>query len=464
MLNNNTGKLIDISEALENEYKSLVLGDDNNFPIDVFHPIIQNLIFELQDKLNYNIEYSSAATLSACSTAIGSRFKVEVKRNAWYEKCNLYVIMVGISGSIKSHPLSFAYHSINEKDKESYEKYKIELKEYKINQQRSFDEKDKGVEKPVYIKSVINDFTPEALAFSHSHNPKGVSIVVDELKGWINNFDRYNTGSEEQMYLSLWSGKSWLIDRKTQESIRIDDPFVNVIGTIQPKLIQDFANGDKSDNGFLDRMLFAYPKKEQPNLWNNKEVKYTHIKNYEVLINNLLDLNKLAKPKRQETQNSENLNILIFDKAAKDHLFNWQNEEENKLLNRDNNYEKSIFAKIQNYAIRFSLILHLQDIACETNYSSNIKTDVIKRAIKLAEYFRKVSLEIRETIENPDPLIDLSIKQKNVLFALPEEFSKKEGIEIAKNYEMPLSTFSRFLFKKKLFKKIQHGNYKKIVR
>lgn len=464
MLNNSTAKLIDISEALENEYKSLVLGDDNNFPIDIFHPIIQNLIFELQDKLNYNIEYSSSAILSACSTAIGSRFKVEVKRNAWYEKCNLYVIMVGIAGSIKSHPLSFAYLPLYEKDKESYEKYKQELKDYRINQQRAFEEKGKGIEKPIYIKTVINDFTPEAMAFSHSYNLKGISIVVDELKGWINNFDRYNTGSEEQMYLSLWSGKSWLIDRKTQEPIRIDDPFVNVIGTIQPKFIQDFANGDKSDNGFLDRMLFVYPKQEQPNLWNNKELDYTHIKNYEVLINNLLDLNKLAELKYEETESSENLNILNFDKEAKDHLFNWQNEEENRLLNRSNNYEKSIFAKIQNYAIRFSLILHLQDIASETDYDPNIKIDIVKRAIRLAEYFRKVSLEIRETIENPNPLIDLSVKQKNVLFALPKEFSKKEGIEIAKNYEMPLSTFSRFLFKKKLFKKIQHGNYKKIGR
>lgn len=456
-------KIINITAALEAEYQTLIQKKEKEFPIEVFHPVLQELILELQQKMNYATEYSAAAILSACSTAIGSQFKVEVKRNAWYEKCNLYVIIVGIAGSTKSHPLSFAFDPIHSRDKDTYKMYQLDLKEYQENQERSKETKDSGIEKPVYIKSIISDFTPEALAMSHANNPKGITIVVDELKGWLNNFDRYNSGGEEQMYLSLWSGKSWLIDRKTQEPIRIDDPFVNVIGTIQPKLIQDFAKGDKSDNGFLDRMIFAWPKTEQPNLWNHKEVNYQHINNYKTLIQNLYGLNQLVKPANQESEDLKESNILTFEKEAKNFLFDWQNTEETKLLDRDNNYEKSIFAKIQNYAIRFCLILHLQDISCETDYSPIIKIDIVKRAIQLAEYFRKVSLEIRETIENPNPLIDLSVKQKNVLFALPKEFSKKDGVVIAELYKMPFATFSRFLKKEEFFEKTAYGNYKKRI-
>ncbi len=456
-------KIINITAALESEYQILTQKKEKEFPIEVFHPIIRNLITELQQKMNYATEYTSAAILSACSTAIGSQFKVEVKRNTWHEKCNLYVIIVGIAGSTKSHPLSFAFDPIHARDKDAYKMYQLDLKEYKENQERSKDDKEKGQEKPVYVKSVISDFTPEALAMSHSNNPKGMTIVVDELKGWLNNFDRYNSGGEEQMYLSLWSGKSWLIDRKTQEPIRIDDPFVNVIGTIQPKLIQDFAKGDKSDNGFLDRMIFAWPKTEQPNLWNNKEVDELHLKNYDLLIQNLFDLNKSIEPETQETNPERDSIILTFNKQAKEYLFHWQNKEETNLLDRDNNYEKSIFAKIQNYAIRFCLILHLQDIACETDYNPIIKIDTVKRAIQLAEYFRKVSLEIRETIENPNPLIDLSVKQKDLLFALPKEFSKKDGVTIAESFKMPFATFSRFLKKEEFFEKSAYGNYKKKV-
>jgi hypothetical protein len=458
-----TPKIINITAALETEYQTLTQKKEKEFPIEVFHPVLQELILELQKKMNYAIEYTTASILSACSTAIGSQFKVEVKRNTWYEKCNLYVIIVGIAGSTKSHPLSFAFDPIHARDKDSYKMYQFDLKEYQENQERSKDDKEKGLEKPVYTKSVISDFTPEALAMSHANNPKGITIVVDELKGWLNNFDRYNSGGEEQMYLSLWSGKSWLIDRKTQEPIRIDDPFVNVIGTIQPKLIQDFAKGDKSDNGFLDRMIFAWPKIEQPNLWNDQEVEEQHLNNYQILIQNLYDLNQSVQKNNLETEQSENSVILTFEKAAKDYLFNWQNKEETKLLDRDNNYEKSIFAKIQNYAIRFCLIIHLQDIACELEYNSKIKLEVVKRAIQLAEYFRKVSLEIRETIENPNPLIDLSIKQKNLLFALPKEFSKKEGVIIADTFKMPYATFSRFLKKEVFFEKSTYGNYKKLV-
>ncbi len=462
-------KIINITQALETEYQILTQKKEKEFPIEVFHPILQELILELQQKMNYATEYTSAAILSACSTAIGSQFKVEVKRNTWHEKCNLYVIIVGIAGSTKSHPLSFAFDPINARDKDAYKMYQFDLKEYQVNQNRSKENKEKSAlseverEKPVYVKSVISDFTPEALAMSHSNNPKGITIVVDELKGWLNNFDRYNSGGEEQMYLSLWSGKSWLIDRKTQEPIRIDDPFVNVIGTIQPKLIQDFAKGDKSDNGFLDRMIFAWPKTEQPNLWNDQEVEEHHLNNYKALIQNLYDLNQSMIPEIHESDSQRNSVILTFEKQAKYYLFNWQNKEETKLLDRDNNYEKSIFAKIQNYAIRFCLILHLQDISCELDYSSVINVNIVKRAIQLAEYFRKISLEIRETIENPNPLIDLSVKQKNVLFALPKEFLKKEGVIIAETFGMPYATFSRFLKKEEFFEKSTYGNYKKLV-
>ncbi len=454
-------KIIDIYSELDKEYQKLTSTDKDKFPIGVFHPLIQDIILELEETMNYTIEYTSAAILAACSTSIGGYFKLQMK-NTWQEKCNLYIILVGVAGSIKSHPLSFAFQTIHNKDKELFKQYEIELKEYQSKLHSALEQKDKNIIKPVYVKSVINDFTPEAFALSHHINPKGVTIVVDELKGWLNNFNRYNNSNEEQMYLSLWSGKPWLIDRKTQGSLRIDDPFVNVIGTIQPKLIQNFAQGDKSDNGFLDRMLFVYPKIETSNLWNYKEVDPLKIKDYKNLIENLLVLPERISGYGEAISKRENNYLLYFTDEAKKRLIQWQNKEEIQLQNRDFNYEKSIFAKIQNYAIRFCLILHLQDLAIGSGYKNTIEIEIVERAIVLAEYFRKVNLDIRHSIENQDLLIQLSQKQKNVLFALPLEFTKKEGVEIAKVFDMPLSTFTRFLVKKEFFEKIQHGSYRNL--
>ena len=85
---------------------------------------------------------------------------------------------------------------------------------------------------PVRTRFLVSDITQEAMAKSISENPRGICLYMDELQGWINNFTRYNKGSEEQFYISLFNGYMYISDRKMNtNNIMIDSPFSNVIGT-----------------------------------------------------------------------------------------------------------------------------------------------------------------------------------------------------------------------------------------
>jgi len=91
----------------------------------------------------------------------------------------------------------------------------------------------------------------------HSHNPRGLCLWVDELSAWFKNFTRYNTGSEEQFWLSAFNGSTTMSDRKNcQNSIFIKRPFISVVGTIQKRLLTELANGERAANG-LAQSSFA---------------------------------------------------------------------------------------------------------------------------------------------------------------------------------------------------------------
>ena len=126
---------------------------------------------------------------------------------------------------------------------------------------------------PVRTRFLVSDITQEAMAKSISENPRGICLYMDELQGWINNFTRYNKGSEEQFYISLFNGYMYISDRKMNtNNIMIDSPFSNVIGTIQPEILIDTFKGSKSNNGLLDRILFAIPEIQDKLYWKDDDI------------------------------------------------------------------------------------------------------------------------------------------------------------------------------------------------
>ncbi len=68
------------------------------------------------------------------------------------------------------------------------------------------------------------------------------------------------------------SAKPVISDRKNaKSSVFITRPFIPVIGTIQKNILNDLAKGDRSSNGFIDRILFVMPQIQRKARWNDKD-------------------------------------------------------------------------------------------------------------------------------------------------------------------------------------------------
>ena len=418
------------------------------FPIDIFPSEIIEVLIECNKALNYPLDYLGSSILTASSLAIGNTHHIELKKG-FVQKATIFMVLVGKPGDIKSHPLNFAFKPIKEKDNISHDEYLKEYSQY----EDSKNNKDHVTDpRPIYKKYELNDFTPESLIKIHSHNKRGVVVNVDELAGWIKNFQRYNKSSEAETYLSIWTGNPISIDRKGDEPIRINDPFVNVIGTMQTAIIDELAKDNRSNNGFIERLLFAIIENPPPLLWNENEIDQKYIDKYTYMIDHLFALEyESFKP-----------NIIYFTKEAKECLINWQNRQREMLQNNGLDRELSIQSKLEIYTIRFSLIIQLMFWAVGREDKTNVELFAVEKAVKLTEYYRLNALKIHQRIFDKNPIDDLHNTHKKFYESLSDKFYTSEALVKGNEIGIPERTVKNLLKKKELFEKINHGIYTKV--
>ncbi len=150
--------------------------------------------------------------LVAIAVGIENTHLVQLKRG-WRESAILYMALVGRPGTNKSHPLSFAmqpfldfdYHENRVYDRAYSEYGKMMQLSRKKRSESGYDEQPK---EPTRKGFLVSDITPEGLSAIHAQNKRGLCLWVDELSTWFKNFNRYNSGSEEQFWLSVFSAKA----------------------------------------------------------------------------------------------------------------------------------------------------------------------------------------------------------------------------------------------------------------
>lgn len=441
-------------KTIEAEHKA----KQNSFPFDVFPEPIQEIITATNKSLNFPIDFIGSSILYAASVSIGNTHRVEIMKG-WQENAVIYLALVGRAGTNKSHPVSFALSPIEQRDNLKFQKYQSENLEYdtisaltkKEREQQGYNEPVK----PIWEQSLVSDFTPEALTEVHKFNKRGIGVYTDELASWFKNFGRYNKGSEEQFWLSVWSGKPIRVNRKTSEPIYIPLPFISVAGTIQPGVLNELAD-NRTENGFLDRLLFVVPDNLKKEYWSETELDPSIIETWKTIISTLLDMSII-----QDETNNPQPEILRFTPEAKQLLFEWQKELTDQSNKPENEAISGIYAKIEMYAVRLALILEMLRYACNEGNKQAIGIEAMQGALKLVEYFKKTAIKVHSIISDASPLDKLPTDKQNLYNVLPDTFTTSEGVRVAKSMGMVERTFKRFLSNKELFNNHKRGEYEK---
>ena len=420
---------------------------ESGFPLDIFPEKVQELILDLSTYENYNVEYAASSLLSAASTAIGNSYHIVIKGN-WVSCPALYMLLVGRPGLGKTPPMNFAYAPIREQDAKRMEEYIMQL-DANERQHAGKGEKSESNQagKPKLKKTVISDFTPEALMSIHYNNLRGIAVVADEILSLFKQAGRYNTNSIIiETLLSAWSGQPLDYVRKTESRpIHIHLPCINIIGSIQTQLITEVCKKEYTANGLTDRFLFVFPHNRKISLWQkhaDDSSSHDVSGKWSGILKKLLalecpmgDKDGTIVPKR-----------LSMSEDASDYFYGWYNDIiESVNATDDDTLVESRTMKTNGNAARLALIFQLLRWASGESHKDYIDLISVKAAIRMTEYFEDCYKRIMDEVEKET---NTGVDKKELWFAqLPDKFTTKEAAGIAQSYHFSRRTMFYYLDK-----------------
>ncbi|RMF19783.1 MAG: DUF3987 domain-containing protein [Bacteroidetes bacterium] len=427
------------------------------FPLDALPEALQGIIKAWNRAYLLPVDYYATAALVAASTICGSRYRVTYKLNQ-HEYPTIYAAIVGAPGLGKTPAINTALSPLFRLEEQFAKEFQNDLNEWKreCHELSQLANRPPDPPRPICREIIVNDATLEALNDTLAHNPAGILYYRDELNAWLASMNQYRKGADTEFWLSNWSNTTIKINRKGRDPILIKRPFVNVIGGIQPGILHNLAADNNAHNGFLARILFAYP--ENQNIPPESDIlpDQSVFDHYQDIYRNLYLL----------PDSDDGPTALHLTRRAKDVFTEFVEHIRNDANTAEEETVKSLFIKMKSYCLRFSLILHLLDLASnKPPISSNdlanteISETTIRHAIKLCEYYTATALRVLIRFESP--VNQLPEKHRALYEALPDAFRRELALETAQHLEISTSTVKRLLNNQILFKRSGPGMYEK---
>ena len=444
---------------------------ETGLPLEVFPARIQELVLNLARYENLNVEYTASILLSAVATAIGNSCRIRIK-GEWKTSPSLYMMLVGRPGLGKTPPLGFLYQPLRERDDQMYEKYNEEWNAYEralaSSGNRRGGEAEDGtlLRKPQLVTTVISDFTPEAMMSIHQHNPRGIALVVDEIRALFNSVKRYNNRNNLiEDLLTAYSGQPLKVIRKSEaRPILIRNPCINIIGSVQTNLLPEIFRTEYMANGLLDRFLFVYPKDRKISVWrrNDRNISRPDILGkWRDILARVLDIPCIT----DEKSNTVSPLVINMDDEAEEYFYSWYNgiiEEVNAI--EDDNEVESRKMKLNGNAARLALIFQIMKWAAGEGEMLSIEPDSVKAAIRMIEYYEESYRRTQETVITGS----IGDTKDAWLSLLGDTFTSGEAVIAGRKVEMSRRSVYYALaqlcrLKNPVIEKVSHGVYHKII-
>lgn len=259
---------------------------------------------------------------------------------------------------------------------------------------------------PALRQVVTNDVTSEKLAVILGNNPRGVIRVTDELAAFIQMMNQYHGGhgADRQLYLSTWSGSTIQVDRKGSDTpVVVREPFVNVLGGIQPDMLGTLEDARGRDDGLLSRFLFSFPDPPPRRHWDESlGVSTGALSTWSGVIDWLLGLS-LREPDADSPWAEPLPRTVAISAEAMAawrawHERHWDEAEWDCFPP----HLRGLWSKFEVHALTLVLTAHMLEVACRhtsggEEYAQEdppIDAESMRRGLALADYFKDHNVRV----------------------------------------------------------------------
>jgi hypothetical protein len=367
------------------------------FPLGVFPPVLQRLIASIAEALPCPPDFPGTLMLPVLGTMIGRKCSIQLTQS-WTEYPLIWLVVIARSGQRKSPAFAEVTSPLRKLQTTLHAQYRKEVATYS-----DLPAEKKGA-KPRLKQIVTTDTTIEALKDVLNANPSGVAFAADELSGWVRSMCQYKggRGDDRQSWLKIWSGSQIVCNRVGKDPVIIDDPFVSVVGGMQPDCLGDLID-DRCEDGLSARFLLSYPDPTTNNDW--REVDIEGSQHYLDLCNALWSMTPSASP-------------ITLSEAAKECWIKWVNGHRKET---PPDHLRPTWNKAEGHCLRLALILAVTSkvsndlatgMASERAVTPPSTCDVesMEGAIKLIEYFKSHARRAYSSVPEGTGRIERALK------------------------------------------------------
>lgn len=334
-------------------------------------------------------------------------------RTDWTERGNLWALIVGRPGIMKSPAMGQALAPLERLESKAAEAFRTALDDFaqgaavrKLRAEASLQkarselkknadanvsdllQADKDGDEPVRKRYLVADATYEKLGEIFVTNPGGVLSVRDEMRGLFLNLAREESATARAFYLQSWSGGGYSFDRIGRGTVTIPDVRLSMIGGIQPGPLCDLmqqARRGAADDGLIERFLIAWPDACGPwrdvDRWPDSAAKRSAWEAFERLdclapevLSAAIDIAGDGTP--------IGLPYLRFAEDAREAFAEWRGDLEAKLRGAEAEGLEGALSKFRHHVPALALALHVID-----GGTGPVALAPTVRALALAAYF-----------------------------------------------------------------------------
>jgi putative DNA primase/helicase len=406
---------------------------------------------------NAPLEFAAVSALVTLSAAIGRSVGVRPKLyDDWTVVPNLWGMLIAPPSIKKSpimsevfKPLHKAEAIANDSYQEAMAEFKGEQFEYKVELKRYEDALKKGDSAsmpaepipPIRKRYVLSDATIEKVAEVMVENPRGISIVVDELSGLFSTFNRTGREGDRSFWLEAFNGNGAKpVDRIGRGSIYVPYVCASIFGTIQPDIVSNLLlstkSGGSGGDGLLQRFQLMVMVNTSEFKYVDRQPNYTARSAYSETIISILESDPMDFGAKKDKYTDD---VFFRFSADANELFKEWSEELNKKIADESEHNPSLSAHLGKYEGLFASIALILFYADKVKGVVSDDTIPLTYAIKAKGWCNFLESQAREIYD-----IDrISEKKKD---ALEDKIIKKvRELEVVKKLPMSYGEISQLI-------------------
>lgn len=423
------------------------------FPLAALPPALRPWVEDVSERMQCPPDFVAvpllvgAASLAARHVAIRLR-----RRDDWQETANLWALIVGRPGVMKSPAMRAALAPLERMEAQAAEAFNGAMSQHRAEALAAKLRAEAGATKakqvlrkdssadvasllaaieelpePTRRRYVVNAPTWEKLHTLLAENPGGLLMVRDEMSGWLRDMGREECAEARSFCVQGWSGGAFTVDRIGRGTVTARDMRLSIIGAIQPGPLAQVLRSSRSgagDDGLIERFLIAWP--DDPGDW--REVDRLPDGGARLRVREAFDRLEVASPWSLKAEQPvgqdgepECMPMLGLDEAALELFADWRADLERRLRAPAGDAIEASLAKFRHHVPALALTGHLAD-----GGTGPVTVAAMERALALGDYFESHARRLHGSGQRAAVRAARLIVQKARAAALPEPFSARD--------------------------------------